>query len=296
MSLAVLNSRIKKMECENKPIPQKYVDCFNDYIKKIINIRVDQEVKYLNDIIADKFELGKFKSVNELIYAYKSLEKEYTKSRQRIAELEQELAESEKRFVVANNLRKKSDEVLLNYKTEKYGLDKTIQELRKIKLSMPEKEWYYKGFENCERQISSHIADLTLENKQLKQQLEEKDKLLKCYQDEEKLIAKMLGDKDLTIIGSRVHLENLIVELKNKIRDRDLIIEEKNKQIEDWKQKTQTFLNRVSEQNYEIANNNPKQLAITELENAKMMTEWKFRSVVEVVDYLNNRIKELKGE
>lgn len=91
MSLAVLNSRIKKMECENKPIPQKYIDCFNDYIKKVINTRVDQEVEYLNNIIADKFELGKFKSVNELIYSYKSLEKEYTKSRQRISELEEQL-------------------------------------------------------------------------------------------------------------------------------------------------------------------------------------------------------------
>ena len=91
MSLAVLNSRIKKMECENKPIPQKYIDCFNDYIKNVINTRVDQEIAELNKIIADKFELGKFKSVNELIYAYKSLEKEYTKSRQRIAELEEQL-------------------------------------------------------------------------------------------------------------------------------------------------------------------------------------------------------------
>ena len=85
----------------------------------------------------------------------------------KIADLEAKLVESEKKFNVANNLRKNSDEVLLNYKTEKYGLDKTIQELRKIKLSLPEKEWYYKGFENCERQMSSHIADLTLEVKQL---------------------------------------------------------------------------------------------------------------------------------
>lgn len=85
--------------------------------------------------------------------------------------LKQQLAESEKNFIVANNLRKNSNEVLLNYKTEKYGLDKTIQELRKIKLSFPEKEWYYKGFENCERQMSSHIADLTLQVKELKQQL-----------------------------------------------------------------------------------------------------------------------------
>ena len=71
-----------------------------------------------------------------------------------------------------------------------------------------------------------------LEINKLKQQLAEKDKLLKCYQEEEKLIADILGDKDLTIIGSRVHLKNLIVELKNKIKDRDIVIEEKNKEIE----------------------------------------------------------------
>lgn len=144
------------------------------------------------------------------------------------------------------------------------------------------------------------------ETQELKQQLEEKEKLLKCYQDEEKLIAKILGDESLTIIGSRVHLENLIVELKNKIRDRDLIIEEKNKQIEDWKQKTQTFLNRVSEQNYEIANNNPKQLAITELEkvinifepyeNDNRDTILKLNNNVSFIDYIEQRIKELKGE
>ena len=98
---------------------------------------------------------------------------------EQIIDLEAKLAESEKKFIVANNLRKNSDEVLLNYKTKKYGLDKTIQELRKMKLSLPEKEWYYKGFENCERQMSSHIADLTLEVKQLKQQLGEKDKKIK---------------------------------------------------------------------------------------------------------------------
>lgn len=67
---------------------------------------------------------------------------------------------------------------------------------------------------------------------ELRQQLKENDKLLKCYQEEEKLIADILGDKDLTIIGSRVHLKNLIVELKNKIKDRDIVIEEKDKEIE----------------------------------------------------------------
>lgn len=107
------------------------------------------------------------------------------------ADLEAKLAESENKFIVANNLRKNSDEVLLNYKTKKYGLDKTIQELRKMKLSLPEKEWYYKGFENCERQMSSHIADLTLEVKELKQQLAEKD--LKIIELEKKLNLKDKG-------------------------------------------------------------------------------------------------------
>ena len=103
----------------------------------------------------------------------KELKEELNKENQ---QLKQQLVLSEKKFIVANNLRKNSDEVLLNYKTEKYGLDKTIQELRKMKLSLPEKEWYYKGFENCEMQMSSHIADLTLEIKKLKQQLVDKEK------------------------------------------------------------------------------------------------------------------------
>ena len=63
------------------------------------------------------------------------------------------------------------------------------------------------------------LDNLILENSKLKQQLEEKDKLLKCYQEEEKLIADILGDKDLTIIGSRVHLKNLVVELENQIKE-----------------------------------------------------------------------------
>lgn len=140
---------------------------------------------------------------------------------------------------------------------------------------------------------------------ELRQQLKENDKLLKCYQEEEKLIADILGDKDLTIIGSRVHLKNLIVELKNKIKDRDIVIEEKDKEIERLKvfekayyfnqtQVSQESMDLLLQNAYQV--HNETQLAITELENAKMMTEWKFISIVEVVDYLDNRIRELKGE
>lgn len=124
---------------------------------------------YCLGIKQDKTRLVDFLNlINEDWWALYERNKELREKNQ---QLKQQLAESEKNFIIANNLRKNSNEVLLNYKTEKYGLDKTIQELRKIKLSLPEKEWYYKGFENCERQMSSHIADLTLEVKELKQQL-----------------------------------------------------------------------------------------------------------------------------
>ena len=144
-------------------------------------------------------------------------------------QLRQQLAESEKNFIIVNNLRKNSNEVLLNYKTEKYGLDKTIEELRKIKLSFPEKEWYYKGFENCERQMSSHIADLTLEVKELKQQLTEKERQLKLAEEllikqekeydeqlekQAKIHYKHLKEKDQDKISFAVEqLEKLKVEL-----------------------------------------------------------------------------------
>ena len=125
--------------------------------------------KTIENLKSGNYEVVDNQGVSVTQHFIECLEKEF-------ADLEAKLKESEKKFIVANNLRKNSDEVLLNYKAKKYGLDKTIQELRKVKLSLPEKEWYYKGFENCERQMSSHIADLTLEVKELKHQLGEKEK------------------------------------------------------------------------------------------------------------------------
>lgn len=88
---------------------------------------------------------------------------------QQIAELQKQLEEKEKdnQFLKKMYLseRTKND----NYHTEKYGLDKPVEELRKIKLNPKEKKIYYKGFDNCERQFATHIAEL-------QQQLEEKDK------------------------------------------------------------------------------------------------------------------------
>ena len=84
-----------------------------------------------------------------------------------ITELKKQLAEKEKdnQFLKKMYLseRTKND----NYHTEKYGLDKPVEELRKIKLNPKEKEIYYKGFDNCERQFATHIAEL---QQQLKSQ------------------------------------------------------------------------------------------------------------------------------
>lgn len=188
----------------------------------------------------------------------------------KIADLEAKLAESEKNFIIAKNLIKNSNEVLLNYKTEKYGLDKTIQELRKIKLSFPEKEWYYKGFENCERQMSSHIADLTLEVKELKQRLSEKDKEIESLKENWNVLCDYLGEcivKYDEIDTNGIYSE--VLEKVNKLKKYDTSIA-----------KTQN------------------QKAIEQLEKVKEYTDdvWWVDGVSEVVcNFIDNQIKQLKG-
>lgn len=156
---------------------------------------------------------------------------------------------------------------------------------------------------------------------ELRQQLKENDKLLKCYQEEEKLIADILGDKDLTLIGSRVHLKNLIVELKNKIKDKDIVIEEKDKEIEHLKDAVNMC---QSIKRYDIGEmlteniklkQNQTQLAIQELEKVKnkcdgMYDLWlnsKYKENMydnediagvfeDISVFANDLIKKLKGE
>ena len=84
-----------------------------------------------------------------------------------IAELKKQLEEKEKdnQFLKKMYISEKTKND--NYHTEKYGLDIPVQELRKIKLNPKEKEIYYKGFDKCERQFATHIAEL---QQQLKSQ------------------------------------------------------------------------------------------------------------------------------
>lgn len=172
---------------------------------------------------------------------------------------------------MTNNLRKNSDEVLLNYKTEKYGLDKTIQELRKIKLSFPEKEWYYKGFENSERQMSSHIADLTLEVKELKQQLAEKEEQLNSAKVGEKFALKCCS------------------EARELLAEKDKKQERTNKVVEQFQQRVKYF---SEKDQYKI------EFAVAELEKMKetmLDNAWRMDSHWECAfEFIDNQIKELK--
>ena len=77
---------------------------------------------------------------------------------------------------------------------------------------------------------------------------------------------------------------------------------EKDKEIESLKQELEEtnagydFTYEQSSEAIKELKQNQTQLAIQELEKVKMMTEWKFNSVVDVVEYIDNQIKELKGE
>ncbi len=105
-----------------------------------------------------------------------------------------------------------------------------------------------------------------------------------CY-EYNKQLKQQLAEKQKTI-------DEINKEFVQAIHDWKTLCAEKDKEIEDWKQKTQTFLNRVNEQNYEIANNNPKQLAIQELEKVKNFVDGR----TYCADYIKKRIKELEGE
>ena len=106
-------------------------------------------------------------------------EEAISKLNQQITELQKQLEEKEKdnQLFIKMYLSEKTKND--NYHTEKYALDKPVEELRKIKLTPKEKEIYYKGFDNCERQFATHIAELT---QQLKSQPAEIiDKIKACY-------------------------------------------------------------------------------------------------------------------
>ena len=261
----------------------KCVKCGNEILTGDVHWEMGLCNNCYNELYKDhKTHISLDKMWLELAQSFRD---ENEKLQDKVADLEAKLAESEKRFVVANNLRKNSDEVLLNYKTKKYGLDKTIEELRKMKLSLPEKEWYYKGFENCERQMSSHIADLTLQVKELKQQLAEKDAERELdnsfWKQECDSLQKTLVEKDKEI-------ENLTEELDDKNFCRDFV----DLYIEN-RLKTQLLHENLKDKISFTIQQLEKVKSAFGLINSKLD---KVETIKEYIHYIDHQINELKGK
>ena len=103
----------------------------------------------------------------DVVVDSRMLEQHLKEKDQQIAELQKQLEKKEKDNQFLKKMYLSEKQKNDNYHTEKYGLDKPVEELRKIKLTPKEKEIYYKGFDNCERQFATHIAEL---QQQLKSQ------------------------------------------------------------------------------------------------------------------------------
>ena len=96
----------------------------------------------------------------DVVVDSRMLEQHLKEKDQQITELQKQLEKKEKDNQFFKKMYLSEKQKNDNYHTEKYGLDKPVEELRKIKLTPKEKEIYYKGFDNCERQFSTHIAEL----------------------------------------------------------------------------------------------------------------------------------------
>lgn len=130
----------------------------------------------------------------------------------------------------------------------------------------------------------------------------------KCYhqifgkdnqQNEIQQLKQQLTEKQNTI-------DEINKEFVQSIHDWKALCAEKDKEIEKLKQQntllenengkltTELIMDKYKKAQKEVSFGN--QLAIQELEKVKMMTEWKFNSIVDVVNYIEERLKELKGE
>lgn len=118
---------------------------------------------------------------------------------QQITELQKQLEEKEKDNQFLKKMYLSEKQKNDNYHTEKYGLDKPVEELRKIKLTPKEKEIYYKGFDNCERQFATHIAELQNQLKSQPAEIVDKIRNICCIEDKCKDGSFVLGinEKDL---------------------------------------------------------------------------------------------------
>lgn len=98
---------LNKQDKENQQLKQQLVDLQSEQIKEMQEHQeamklADKTIKDLEIKLLLKPSFGKFKSADELYKSYTNLGKEYTKSRQQLAEKEIEYQESMKILAVKN--------------------------------------------------------------------------------------------------------------------------------------------------------------------------------------------------
>ena len=133
-------------------------DCKNMLYKCLTEKDIEIETKKEEIAELQKQLEEKEKTIQGLIEAQKYLEE--SASYQMFLDIQKQLEEKEKDNQFFKKMYLSEKQKNDNYHTEKYALDKPVEELRKIKLTPKEKEIYYKGFDNCERQFATHIAEL----------------------------------------------------------------------------------------------------------------------------------------
>ena len=177
----------------------------------------------------------------DVVVDSRMLEQHLKEKDQQIAEIQKQLEEKEKDNQFFKKMYLSEKQKNDNYHTEKYALDKPVEELRKIKLTPKEKEIYYKGFDNCERQFATHIAEL-------EQQLEEKEKELRQLDNEKGMLLnnsmKLLKEKDDKLksypaeivkkIGGEIYTRMVVECKETKYTDINLIL---NTILKDYEEK-----------------------------------------------------------
>lgn len=157
---------------------------------------------------------------------------------EKVRELSGEEKEKDNQFLKKMYLSEKQKND--NYHTEKYALDKPVEELRKIKLTPKEKEIYYKGFDNCERQFATHIAEL-------QQQLKEKSVDLSLARNE---IDTLKGNLAISLEHKKV-IEEQYLEKCKELKSQPAEIVEKIKEtaiIDDEEYRIEPNLYKITEE------------------------------------------------
>lgn len=182
--------------------------------KNQMSIEQDQKIKELEAKLAEKVEFDKFKSAEELLKAYQNLEREFTKSRQRLAESKKELKKCNDEWTDICDGKLETINRLIE---EKHELEEIITNNSHNKWLKAEAERYKNEYQSVKGYIE-----------QLKQQLEKKEKE---YQD-----LKEIDDATKeSLYASRERID----EMKSKIwtlekSQNQTVIEELEKVKEYW--------------------------------------------------------------